>query len=110
MMFTAPSRDTADPEPVTGPLQRWDLFQELCGDQVRAGDVAWAAGLSPAARVAVADDLLTTIRAVRVAAGDWQEVDDRAWRETLDERNLHVAAFRRLDEVTHGTGPLADAG
>lgn len=77
---------------------------------MRASDVAWAAGLSPAARVAVADDLLTTIRAVRVAAGDWHEVDDRAWRETLDERNLLVSAFRRLDEVTHGTGPLADAG
>jgi hypothetical protein len=85
------------------------LFEALCGDRVRAHDAAWAARLSPAARLAVADDLLTTIRAVRVAAGDWQAVDDRAWRATLDERNLHLAAFRRLDEVTHGTRPVADA-
>ena len=90
--------------------RRWDLFEAICGDRVRAGDAAWAATLSPAERLAVADDLLTTIRAVRVAAGDWQAVDDRAWCETLAERNRQVAAFRRLDEVTHGSGPVADAG
>ena len=90
--------------------RRWDLFEAICGERVRAGDAAWAATLSPAERLAVADDLLTTIRAVRVAAGDWQAVDDRAWCETLAERNRQVAAFRRLDEVTHGSGPVADAG
>ncbi len=89
---------------------RWDLFEAICGDRVRAGDAAWAASLSPAERLAVADDLLTTIRAVRVAAGDWQAVDDRAWCETLAERDRQVAAFRRLDEVTDGSGPVADAG
>lgn len=90
--------------------RRWDLFEAICGDRVRAGDAAWAASLSPAERLAVADDLLTTIRGVRVAAGDWQAVDDRAWCETLAERDRQVAAFRRLDEVTHGSGPVADAG
>lgn len=90
--------------------RRWDVFEAICGDRVRAGDVAWAASLSPAERLAVADDLLSTIRAVRVAAGDWQAVDDRAWCETLTERDRQVAAFRRLDEVTHGSGPVADAG
>lgn len=90
--------------------RRWDLFEAICGDRVRAGDAAWAASLSPAERLAVADDLLTTIRDVRVAAGDWQAVDDRAWCETLAERDRQVAAFRRLDEVTHGSGPVADAG
>jgi hypothetical protein len=86
------------------------MFESLCGEMTRARDAAWAAGLTPAARLAVADDLLTTIRAVRVAAGDWQAVDDRAWRETLAERTLQVHAFRRLDEVTDGTGPMANAG
>lgn len=89
--------------------RRWDLFEAICGDRVRAGDAEWAASLSPAERLAVADDLLTTIRGVRVAAGDWQAVDDRAWCETLAERDRQVAAFRRLDEVTHGSGPVADA-
>ena len=32
------------------------------------------------------------------------------WRDTLAERVLLLKAFRRLDEVTHGTGPVADAG
>ena len=93
-----------------GPHQRWALFEKLCGERIRERDAAWAAGLTPAARLAVADDLLATIRTVRVAAGDWQTVDDRAWQETLAERSLQVKAFRRLDEVTHGTGPVAHAG
>ena len=109
MSSTASSRNAPLGAPVSGILQRWKLFESLCGDRVRAHDAAWAVGLSPAARLAVADDLLTTIRAARVAAGDWQALDDRAWRETLDDRNLQVAAFRRLDEVRHGTGPVADA-
>ena len=113
--YTEWMRDAADSRrdsesAALGPHQRWALFEKLCGDQIRARDAAWAAGLAPAARVAVADDLLATIRAVRVVAGDWQAVDDRAWRETLAERVLQLKAFRRLDEVTHGTGPVADAG
>lgn len=109
--MSEPAADTRDAEPVlSGPLQRWDLFESLCGPRIRAGDTAWAKGLSPAARLAVVDDLLTTIRAARVAAGDWQALDDRAWRATLAERRLHVRAFRSLDEELHGTGDLADAG
>jgi hypothetical protein len=92
------------------PRQRWERFEALCGEIIRARDAAWAAGLSPTARLAVADDLFTTIRAVRVAAGDWQAVDDNAWRETRAERMLQVEAFRRLDEVTDGTGPVANPG
>ncbi len=105
----ADSHAAADPA-TPGHRQRWELFETLCGERIRARDAEWADRLSPADRVAVADDLLTTIRAARVAAGDWQAVDDRAWRETLAERILQVKAFRRLDEVTHGTGPVADAG
>jgi hypothetical protein len=104
------SRDASNPALALPPRERWQTFESLCGERVRAGDAAWAAGLSPAARLAVADDLLTTIRAARVAAGDWQAVDDRAWRETLEARELQLRAFRRLDEVAHGTGPVADAG
>jgi len=107
-MSAAPQRDALFGTP--GLRQRWQVFEAVCGEKIRAGDAAWAAALSPAARLAVADDLLATIRAVRVAAGDWQAVDDRAWRETLDERMLQVRAFRRLDEVADGTGPVADAG
>jgi hypothetical protein len=99
----------AEPALASPDRRRWDLFEAICGDRVRAGDAAWAAALSPAGRLAVADDLLTTIRAVRVAAGDWRAVDDRAWRETLAERDRQVAAFRPLDAVTHGSGPVADA-
>ncbi len=104
------SGKVAEPALTSPYRRRWDLFEAICGDRVRADDAAWAAALSPAERLAVADDLLTTIRAVRVAAGDWEAVDNRAWCETLAERDRQVAAFRRLDEVTHGTGPVADAG
>jgi hypothetical protein len=93
-----------------GPLQRWGVFETLCGKAIRAQDAAWAARLSPEARLAVSDDLLTTIRATRAAAGDWQAVDNQAWRETLAHRKLQVMAFRRLDEVTLGTASVADAG
>lgn len=89
--------------------QRWELFDAACGERIQNRDAAWFGTLSPAARLAVADDLLTTIRAVRLAAGDWQAVDERAWRETLSERMQQVRAFRSLDEANHGTGPVADA-
>ena len=96
--------------PVVPPArQRWEQFEHLCGTQVRASDASWARGLSPAERLAVVDDLLGTIRAVRVAAGDWQQVDDRAWRETLSDRIRQVEAFQRLDEASRGTRPVADA-
>ena len=111
IFMSEPAVDTREVEPtLSGPRQRWDLFESLCGARIRAGDAAWAAGLSPTARLALVDDLLTTIRAARVAAGDWQALDDRAWRATLAERRLQVRAFRSLDEGMHGTGDLADAG
>lgn len=92
------------------PRQRWEVFEKLCGDRVRASDASWARGLSPAERMAVADDLFMTVRAARVGAGDWQQVDDLAWHETLNDRVRQVQAFRRFDEATHGTRPVADAG
>jgi hypothetical protein len=92
------------------PRQRWELFEQLCGDRARASDTAWARSLPPAERLAVVDDLLMTVRSARVAAGDWQHVDDLAWRETLNERLLQVQAFRRLDEAMRGTGTVANAG
>ena len=90
--------------------QRWDLFEQLCGDRVRASDASWASGLSPAERLAVADDLLVTVRAARIAAGDWQQVDDRNWQESLRDRLRQLQAFQRFDKATRGTSPLADAG
>jgi hypothetical protein len=90
--------------------QRWEQFEHLCGTKVRASDASWASGLSPAERLAVVDDLLGTIRAARIAAGDWQQVDDRAWRETLSDRIRQVEAFKRFDEANRGTRPVADAG
>jgi len=90
--------------------QRWEQFEHLCGTKVRASDALWASGLSPAERLAVVDDLLGTIRAARIAAGDWQQVDDRAWRETLSDRIRQVEAFKRFDEANRGTRPVADAG
>ena len=97
------------------PRQRWQLFEQLCGARVRASDEAWARGLSPADRLAVVDDLFLSVRAARLAAGDWLSVDAAAWQETLHERMRQVRAFRRLDEARHdeaprGTGTLADAG
>jgi len=92
------------------PQQRWRLFEAMCGDRVRASDASWASALSPAERLAVADDLLVTVRAARIAAGDWQEVDDRNWQESLRDRLRQVQAFRRFDKATRGTSPLADAG
>jgi len=102
------------PHEVTHPaqppaLQRWEQFEHLCGTKVRDSDILWASGLSPAERLAVVDDLLGTIRAARIAAGDWHQVDDRAWRETLSDRIRQVEAFKRFDEANRGTRPVADA-
>jgi len=101
--------DTPPPDAVA-PRDRWQLFEALAGERVRASDVAWAGALSPAQRLAVADDLLVTVRDVRLAAGDWQEIDDRAWEATLAARIHDVAAFRRLDEANLGSSPLANPG
>ena len=92
------------------PRQRWELFEQLYGDRARASDTAWALSLLPAERLAVVDDLLMTVRSARVAAGDWQHVDDLAWRETLNERLVQVQAFHRLGEAMRGTGTVANAG
>lgn len=92
------------------PRRRWQLFEHLCGERVRSSDAAWARSLLPAERLAVVDDLFMSVRAARVAAGDWQHVDARAWHETLDERMLQVRAYGRLDEATRGTRTVADAG
>lgn len=109
--ISEPAVDTGEVEStLSGPRQRWDLFESLCGARIRAGDAAWAAGLAPTARLALVDALLTTIRSARVAAGDWQALDDRAWHATLAERRVHVRPFRSLDDEMHGTGDLADAG
>ena len=105
--FRMTSND-ASPEPLA-PTHRWQLFEELCGEKVRISDAAWVLGLLPAERLAVADDLFVSVRAARVAAGDWQQVDARAWQETLSDRIQQVRAFRRYDEALRGTSPLADA-
>ena len=103
---------TVDDNPTEplAPTHRWQLFEQLCGEKVRASDAAWVHGLLPAERVAVADELFVTVRAARVAAGDWQQVDARAWQETLSDRIQQVRAFRRYDEALRGTSSLADAG
>ena len=100
--------DDAPIEPLA-PTHRWQLFDQLCGEKVRISDAAWVLGLLPAERLAVADDLFVTVRAARVAAGDWQQVDARAWQETLSDRIQQARAFRRYDEALRGTSPLADA-
>ena len=101
------SADSPPPDAIA-PHQRWQLFETLCGERVRASDAEWAGGLSAAERLAVADDLFVTVREARRAAGDWQQVDDRAWQVTLEARMLEVEAFQRLDEATRGSSPLAD--
>jgi len=98
------------PADLLAPLGRWNLFETLAGERVRASDAAWAGGLSPAQRLAVVDDLLVTVRDVRRAAGDWQEIDDRAWEATLAARIFELAAFRRFDEANRGSSPLANPG
>jgi len=92
------------------PRRRWELFEQLCGDRARASDTEWARSLLPAERLAAVDDLLMTVRSARVAAGDWQHVDDLAWHETLNERLMQVQAFHRLDEAMRGAGTVANAG
>ena len=98
------------PSEPLAPQQRWRLFEQLCGDRVRANDASWARGLSPAERLAVTDDLFVTVRAARVAAGDWHQVDEHTWQESLHDRLRQVQAFQRFDRATRGTSPLADAG
>jgi hypothetical protein len=59
---------------LTSPYRRrWDLFEAICGERVRAHDAAWAAALPPVERLAVADDLLTTIRAVLTCPHEWNK-------------------------------------
>jgi hypothetical protein len=104
-MSTSPT-----PPDAFAPRERWHRFEALAGERVRASDAAWAEALSPAQRLAVADDLFVTVRDVRRAAGDWQEIDDRAWEATLAARIFELAAFRRFDEVNRGSSPLANPG
>ncbi len=85
------------------------MFEALCGDRVRASDAAWALGLSAAERLALVDDLFLTVRAARRDAGDWPRVDDFAWQETLRDRIRQVESFRRFDEASRGTRPVANA-
>lgn len=101
--------DTPPPDALV-PRDRWQLFETLAGARVRSSDASWAGALSPRERLAVADDLFATVRAVRLAVGDWQQIDDRAWEATLAARIHDVAAFRRLDEVNRGSSPLANPG
>jgi len=95
--------------PIDPPRQRWDLFESLCGNRVRASDAAWCRSLTPPERLAVADDLFLTIRAARTAAGDWEAIEARAWQADLAARDVLVAAFRAFDQARHGTGPDRDA-
>ena len=110
MMYTGAMVQDSGTSGLASPRQRWELFEQLYGDRARASDTAWALSLLPAERLAVVDDLLMTVRSARVAAGDWQHVDDLAWRETLNERLVQVQAFHRLDEAMRGTGTVANAG
>ena len=103
------AEDITPPEP-WAPQQSWHLFEQLCGARVRASDASWNHGLSPAQRLTLADDLFATVRGARIAAGDWQQVDDRNWQESLRDRLRQVQAFQRFDKVTGGTSPLANTG
>ncbi len=94
--------------PIDAPRQRWDLFETLCGDRVRASDAAWCRSLSPAERLAITDDLFQAIRAARTAAGDWDAVEARAWQADLAARDRLVAAFQAFDRATHGTATAQD--
>ncbi len=104
-MFNSPT-----PPDAFAHLGRWHRFEALAKERVRASDATWAGALSPAERLAVADDLFVTVRDVGLAAGDWQQVEQRAWEATLAARIREITAFRRLDEATRGTGPLANPG
>jgi hypothetical protein len=104
-MSTSPT-----PSDAFAPRECWHRFEALAGERVRASDATWAGALSPAERLAVADDLFVTVRDVRLAAGDWQQVEDRAWEATLAARIREITAFRRLDEVNRGSSPLANPG
>ena len=86
------------------------MFDERFGARARASDAAWAESLSPAARLALVEELLEAVRSAHTAAGDWHIVDERAWNDSLAERRRAVAAFHRLDEVRGGWSPPADAG
>ena len=110
MMYTDYMVQDSGTSGLASPRQRWELFEQLYGDRARASDTAWALSLLPAERLAVVDDLLMTVRSARVAAGDWQHVDDLAWRETFNERLVQVQAFHRLDEAMRGTGTVGNAG
>jgi hypothetical protein len=85
------------------------MYEERYGDLARASDAAWAASLTPLERLAIVDGLLSGVRNVRERAGDWDEVEARAWQAVLEERRGQVAAFHRLDEVQRGFSPSADA-
>ena len=97
-------------QPPQDPRRRWAVYEERYAGLARASDAAWVASLTPADRLAIVDSLLASVRAVRERAGDWEEVDARAWQAALEERAVQVTAFCRLVEVTRGCGPATDAG
>ena len=96
--------------PSEPPRHRWGLLETAFGDRIRESDAVWARSLSPAARIALVEELLCIARSAHEREGDWAAVEARAWAETLAERRRLVAECHRLDEVQRGTKPVADAG
>jgi len=89
---------------------RWKIFESRFGRQARASDAAWCRGLSPAARVAIVEDLYAMARQVHEGAADWSAVEDLAWQRTLAERRHFVAAIHSHWKTTRGCTSVADAG
>lgn len=100
--------DAGSPEPPT--IRRWAEFDRLFNERIRASDAAWAATLDPTARIAIVEELFATAHRVRDTAGDWENIDARAWVETLAERRRFVASFSAYGEVSDGRATVADAG
>ena len=98
--------------PASAAHARWAEFDRRYGDQARSSDAVWATSLSPAKRIAIVEDLFATVRGVHEAAGDWVDIDARAWHETLEKRRRFVTAFANYREAGADAqrGSVVDTG
>jgi hypothetical protein len=75
------------------PQQDWAYYEARC----RASEIAWMRSLTPQEKFALYADLFNLIWSARRQPGDWQRLDDWAWRKKLALRDQQVHAFAQLD-------------
>ena len=76
------------------PQHDWAYYESRC----RSSDEAWLRSLTPQEKFDLYADMFNVLWIARSQEGDWQRLDDWAWREKLAIRKRQLDAFARQDE------------